>query len=220
VLASQPTKGRGGQMVKRSAALLVLFLALGSSAICAPDALAGNHTHLISFRPCNGVLVAADFDDDLEEVSSPTLTHQPDFVADTSSCKYAALTEGDASSLMKFTNGGLGGECLDNILRLASEEKTPPPGGCYRIVSTSLIVVTGSRARKLLPKLRKGAKDPAWPSDYARHIAHGIGNRAEFGYDDENKGFAYLQVLNATLTVETNGNISLLHVLRLGAAAL
>jgi hypothetical protein len=207
-------------VVKLLGVLLVLLLVLGYSTVGAPDALAAGHDHLVRFRSCDAVLTAADFDDDLQEVSALAFIHGHDFTLETNSCTYAGLTEEGPTGLTQFTDGGLGVECLANILRVISDEKTPPPGGCYRISHSSLGVTTGSGVTKLLPKLRKGVKDKAWPSEYVRHVAHGIGNDAEWGYGDEENGYAYLQVLNATMTIETRGSISLLHILRLAAATL
>lgn len=216
-----PTRSETGVwMFKRGSAVLVSLLAVAYLAVGAADALAGGHAGLISFRSCNSVLVAADFEDDLEEISAPTFIRSPGMTAEASSCKYGALGEGDASGVKEFSDGGLGVECVANLVRLAGEEKMAPEGGCYRIAGSSLLVSTGSKATKLLPTLRKGVRDKAWPTGYARYVASGIGNHAEFGYDHEGKGYAYLQVLNATLLIETNGNVSLLHILRLAAAAL
>lgn len=207
-------------MVKRYGLLLGSFLVFGCSTIAAPEALGAEHHHLVSLRHCNGVLTAADFDDGLEEVSAATFTHAHQFSAETSSCAYAGLTEAGDASHKDLVNGELGDECVGNILQLAKEEKKAPPGGCYRIVHSALIVTTGPRVTKLLSKLRRGVKDKVWPSGVVRHIAHGIGNRAEWGYGAEEKGYAYLQVLNATIMIETQGSVSLLHTLRLAAATL
>lgn len=185
----------------------------------APNAF-GDHHHLVSFRKCNRALVAYDFGDNLEEVSAPTFLHGHDFAAEASSCIDAGLTEEADVGRKELTDGELGVECVANVLQLTKEEKTPPPGGCYRIVHTALIVTTGSRVTRMISELRRGVKDRFWPRNYVRHVARGIGNRAEWGYGDEEKGYAYLQLLNATMTIETRGHISLLHTLRLAAAAL
>jgi hypothetical protein len=144
-------------MVKRSGVLMMLLLALAYCAVDAADVAAGAQTRLVPLsKRCNDVLPASDFQDDLEEVTPPNVIHVAHgFALSTSTCKYAALTEAGGRP-MSFTNGGLGVECIANILRIVGEEKTPPPGGCYRIATVSVGVETGPQVTKILPTLRKG----------------------------------------------------------------
>jgi len=202
-------------MVKRSGALTILLLVLAYGAAYAADASARTETHLVPLsEKCNYVLPASDFQDDLEEVAPPMVLHLGhDSALSSGECKYGALTESGGAP-MSFTNGGLGGECLANVLRLGLES---PPGGCYRLATVSLGVETGPQVTKILPALRKGRKDKVYPSRFPRHIAHGIGNRAEFGYDGE-EGYGWVQVLNAYVTIETHGNVSLIQLMREAAS--
>jgi hypothetical protein len=112
----------------------------------------------------------------------------------------------------------LGVECLANILRLYEASQAAPEGGCFRISHATLVVALGSRIEKLAPNLKKGVKAKTWPAGFTRQVLHGVGDRAEFGFSGV-KGWGYLQVLNAQLTIETR-EMGLIQLLRDAAAQL
>jgi hypothetical protein len=182
------------------------------------------HFRMLAFKPCNSVLVAFDFFDDLEEVSPKSVTSASGTSADVSSCKYASTEMGlSVSHLAEFTGGGIGVECLANIFKLTEKGVTAPPGGCYRFSSVSVLFAYGPAVERLASKLQKGAKATHWRPGFGRHVLSGVGNRAEFGYDSATgDGYGYLQVDNATLLVETSegANPSLINLLRDAAASL
>ncbi len=161
---------------------------------------------MLAFKPCNNILVAGDFLDDLEEISPKSVTSAPGLTADVSTCKYASTTESPAAGEHTFTNGEIGVECLANGIKLVEEKGTAAPeGGCYRIDNASVLFAYGRSVEKLASKLQKGAKASRWPANFGRHVLKGVGNRAEFGYDEATgDGYGYLQVDNATLFVETS----------------
>jgi hypothetical protein len=111
-----------------------------------------------------------------------------------------------------FTEGKLGVECVANIFRLYEASRAAPEGGCFRISHATLVMALGRRIEKLAPSLKKGVKAKTWPAGFTRQVLHGVGNRAEFGFSGI-KGWGYLQVLNAQLTIETR-ELGLIELLR------
>lgn len=207
-------------MLGRRVVPLVL-LVLGCSALLAPATLAQpkatSSSHgLVTFRQCGGVLNAEDFSDELQEVTATVSVDN----TESSTCKYGSLSEsGPSASTKDFTNGGLGVECLANLIKIEGTEGTAPPGGCYRISEMTVFFITGSYAKKLLPKLEKGSKRRFWPAGFTRRTLPGVGTRAEYGYDGT-KGFGYLQVVNATVTVETDEIENMPRLLKEAASSL
>jgi len=194
---------------------------LVASAALAPPAGA-THFHMLAFKPCNSVLVAADFLDNLEEVSPRSSTSAAGTTADTSTCKDASTEEGGPSGFKSFTNGEIGLECLANAIKLAEQGTTAHPGGCWRIDTATVLFAYGRTVEKLASKLHKGAKAAHWQAGFGRHVLPGVGNRAEFGYNTAGDGLGYLQVDNATLFVETTEGAkpSLISLLRDAASTL
>jgi hypothetical protein len=181
------------------------------------------HLRMLAFKPCNSVLVASDFLDNLEEVSPRSSTSAAGTTADTSTCKDASTEEGGPSGVKNFTNGEIGLECLANAIKLAEKGTTAHPGGCWRIDTATVLFAYGPAVERLASKLQKGAKATHWRPGFGRHVLSGVGNRAEFGYDSATgDGYGYLQVDNATLLVETSegANPSLINLLRDAAASL
>jgi hypothetical protein len=182
------------------------------------------HFRMLAFKPCNSVLVASDFFDDLEEVSPKSVTSASGTTADVSSCKYASTEkELSVSHLAEFTGGGIGVECLANIFKLTEKGVAPPPGGCYRFASVTVLFGYGPAVKRLASKLQKGARAPNWRPGFGRYVLSGVGNKAEFGYDSATSdGYGYLQVDNATLLLETSegANPSLINLLKDAAASL
>jgi hypothetical protein len=207
----------------RRLASVMLCMALGCSAAFAPSAVAKpkpklEHIHLLPFRSCNSVLVAADFLDELEEVAPPSVIGS---VAEGSVCKYAGLSaDGPSGRPAQFTEGGLGVECLANAIKIIGEGGTAPGGGCYRLATATIVVARGRAVEKLLQKLGKGVKARSWPAGFGRYVLHGVGSKAEFGYNDARDGYGYLQVVNATVIVETSEGGSLIHILKDAASLL
>ncbi len=205
------------------AATMVVALA-GLAALAPPAGASSKHFRMLGFKPCNAVLVAADFLDDLQEVSPKSVTSAAGTTADVSTCKYAATEEETKGFVSDFTNGGLGVECLANIFKLEEKGITKlPPGGCYRIDDATVLFAYGRPVERLAAKLQKGARSPHWPAQFGRHVLPGVGDRAEFGYDTgTGAGYGYLQVDNATLIVETTegANPSLITLLRDGASVI
>jgi hypothetical protein len=105
--------------------------------------------------------------------------------------------------MRSFVNGELGAECLAVALKVATTGGTAPEGDCYRAASVSALFITGSLAKKVLPKLEKGVKRRFWPAGYSRKRLAKVSNDAEYGYLG-GRGFAYLQVLNASVEIKTD----------------
>jgi hypothetical protein len=185
-----------------------------------------SHFRILSFRPCNYVLSAGDFEDDLEEVAPPSRSSFGGTSSAVSTCKYGSLSEGPPGSGGRggqFTNGGLGVECLANALKLTGAGTMAPAGGCYRIENVTVGFASGRAVQRLASKLEKGVKSTAWPSRFGRHVLSGVGNRAEFGYDEATgEGRGYVQVDNANCIVETTEGArpSMITLLRDAAALL
>ncbi len=141
-----------------------------------------------------------------------------------SSCRYAGTEEsGPGPFDGSFSDGLLGAECLANGLKLISTKGGAPEGGCYRIASASVAFASGPAVKKVGSKLAKGVNAPTWPVDVGRHLAVGVGTRAEFGYDEvTGHGFGYLQIDNATVIIETSegANPPLIKLLKDAAALL
>jgi hypothetical protein len=205
---------------------VMLWATLAGLAAFAPSAGAnshpkGNHFRMLPFRPCNGVLVAADFLDGLEEISPTSVTSAAGTTAAVSICKYASTEEGAAlGHIAEFTNGALGVECLANAFKLIEKTGAAPPGGCYRIANATVLFARGRAVERLASKLEKGVKSKIWPGGYGRYVVPGIGNRAEIGYNGARDGYGYLQVDNATVIVETSEGGSLIKLLRDAASTL
>ncbi|MGA2455546.1 MAG: hypothetical protein ABSG93_18730 [Solirubrobacteraceae bacterium] len=216
-------------MRNRCSIALMVCVGLAGLAAFAPPAGANRkpkskHFRMLAFRPCNSVLVASDFFDDLQEVLPKSVTSASGTSFGVSSCKYAS-TEKELSvvSPAEFTKGGIGLECIHNILRLEEKGIEAPPGGCYRFASATVQFAYGRAVERLASKLQKGARSPNWRPGFGRYVLSGVGNRAEFGYDSATgDGYGYLQVDNATLLVETSegANPSLIKLLRDAAASL
>ncbi len=206
----------------RYAVAVTVCMGLVASAAFAPPAGAA-HFHMLGFKPCNSVIVAADFLDNLEEVSPPSSISAAGTTADASTCKDASTEEGESSGVKKFTKGEIGLECLANVIKLAEKDTTVHPGGCWRIDTATVLFAYGRSVEKLASKLQKGAPAAHWRPGFGRHVLPGVGNRAEFGYDAASgDGYGYLQVDNATLILETTEGAkpSLISLLRDGASTL
>ncbi len=204
---------------------VVTCMALAALAALAPPAGANSkHFRMLPFKPCNGVLVAADFFDNLEEISPKSVTSASGLTADVSTCKYASTEKGlPTGHAAEFTDGAIGIECLANGIKILETGATAPPGGCYRIDNATVLFAYGRAVEKLASKLQKGAKARTWPANFGRHVLNGVGNRAEFGYDEATgAGYGYLQVNNGSLTVETSegANPSLINLLKDAASLL
>jgi hypothetical protein len=222
VALSRITTPGGGAMRSRYSLAVIVCMGLLASAALAPPAGA-KHFRLLSFKPCNRVLVAADFLDNLEEVSPKSSISAGGTTADTSTCKDASTEEGDPGGVKHFTNGELGVECLANVIKQAGEGATPHPGGCWRIDTATVLFAYGHEVNKLASKLAKGEKAAHWPAGFGRHVLPGVGDRAEFGYSPgSGDGLGYLQEDNATLFVETieGAKPSLISLLRDAASTL
>ncbi len=185
-------------MLTRRAVPLVVLLALFCSAALAPGAMAKT-PRLAFYRPCSGILDYEDFADNLEEVVPPR------FIADTAftECRYGSDSEGPGGDTQQFTHGELGVECLAISLKILAAAGTPPEGDCYRLCSLDALFITGPLAKKLLPKLEKGTRRRTWPTGYTRKKLAHVGNDAEYGFLG-GKGFGYLQVLNASVELNTD----------------
>ncbi len=196
-------------MRSRCSILVMACACLASLAALAPPAGAkttskAKHFRMLRFKPCSSILVAADFLDDLEEVSPTSVTSASGTSAYVSSCKYASTDPGAPAGVSEFTGGGIGVECLANGIKLLGSGVNAPAGGCYRIDNAYVLFAYGRAVERLASKLQKGAREPHWPSNFGRYVLSGIGNRAEFGYDSATgDGYGYLQVDNATLFIET-----------------
>ncbi len=193
---------------------------LALSGAFAPGAGASSHFRMLAFKPCNAVLAAADFMDGLEEIAPTSVTSAGGTTASVSSCKYASTAEEGLGSIASFTKGEIGIECLASALKIVEAGGTPPPGDCYRIDNVSVLFARGRPVERLASKLAKGVKARTWRVGYARHILPGVGNRAEFGYNDGGDGYGYLQVDNANVFVETTEGASLITLLKNAAATL
>ncbi len=216
-------------MRKRCSIAVMVCVGLAGLAASPPPAGANSkpnskHFRMLAFKPCNSVLVASDFFDDLEEVSPKSVTSASGTTADVSSCKYASTEkELSVSHVAEFTGGGIGVECIANIFKLAEKSVAAPPGGCYRFASVTVLFAYGRAVERLASKLQKGVKAAHWRPGFGRYVLSAVGNRAEFGYDSATgDGYGYLQVDNATLLVETSegANPSLIELLRDAAASL
>jgi hypothetical protein len=187
-------------------AVMVCMVLIGSAALAPPAGAKSKHFRMLPFRPCNGILVAADFFDNLEEISPKSVASGSGTTAEVSTCKYASTEESPPTTRGgEFTEGGIGVECLVNGIKIAEKGAAPPQAGCYRIDSASVLFAYGRAVEKLASKLQKGAKARHWPANFGRHVLNGVGNRAEFGYDaTTGDGYGYLQVDNASLIVETS----------------
>ena len=197
----------------RPVVVMVWMVFVGSAALALPAGAnskpSSKHVRMLPFKTCNSILAAGDFLDNLDEVSPKSVTSGPGLTADVSSCKYASTDEEPTNGLHSFTEGGIGVECLANAIRLSGEGIMPPPGGCYRIDSASVLFAYGSAVEKLASKLPKGQKARHWPANFGRHVLKGVGDTAEFGYDEATgNGYGYLQLDNASLTVETSEGAS------------
>jgi hypothetical protein len=204
---------------------MMLCIAMAGLASFAPAAGASSppkhgHFRILPSKPCNAVLVGADFTDGLEEISPPSVMSAAGTTAYVSTCKYASTEDGGLGHRdSTLTDGGIGVECLANGINLLGTTGAAPAGGCFRISSVTVLFARGRPVEKLAAKLKTGVRSRIWPAGYTRHVAPGIGNRAEFGYDGP-KGYGYLQVDNATLSVETSEATSLINLLRDAAAVL
>ncbi len=207
-----------------SVAVAMLAALAGLAAFAPPAGASSKHFRMLAFKPCDAVLVAPDFLDDLQEVAPTSVNSAGGTTADVSVCKYAATEESGGGLASSFTNGGLGVECLANLFKLLETgNTTPPPGGCWRIDNASVLFAYGRPVERLAAKLQKGTKATHWPSQFGRHVLPGVGDRAEFGYDTgTGDGYGYVQLDNATLFVETTegANPSLITLLRDGASVL
>ncbi len=216
-------------MRARSSLVLTFCVALAVLAALPQPAGASSkgsskHFRLLQPKPCSSVLNALDFNDDLQEVAPASVRSFSGLTQYASSCRYAG-TEKDAPGPFdgSFINGMIGAECAANGLKLISTTGTAPEAGCYRIASASVAFSGGPAVKKLESKLERGVKSPTWPLDVGRHLAVGVGTRAEFGYDEvTGKGFGYLQIDNATVLIETSegANPPLLRLLKDAAEVL
>jgi len=204
-------------------AALAVFAALAAPAGASSKA-SSKHFRLLPSKPCSAVLNAYDFNDDLQEVAPASVRSFSGLTLYSSSCRYAGTEKGAPGPFDgSFTNGLIGAECVANGLKLISTTGSAPEGGCYRIASASVAFSSGTAVKKAESRLAKGVKSPTWPLDVGRHIAVGVGTRAEFGYDEvTGKGFGYLQIDNATVLIETSegANPSLIKLLKEAAAVL
>ena len=170
------------------------------------------------------MLNAVDFNDDLQEVAPASTQSFSGLTQYSSSCRYAGTEKGGPGPFDgSFTNGLIGAECVANGLKLISTTGSAPEGGCYRVASASVAFSGGPAVKKFESKLAKGVRAPTWPLDVGRHLAVGVGTRAEFGYDEyTGKGFGYLQIDNATVLIETSegANPPLLRLLKEAADVL
>jgi hypothetical protein len=189
-----------------SVAVVVCMALVGSGALAPPAGASSKHFRMLRFKACNAILTAGDFLDNLEEVSPMSANAAPGLRVYVSTCKYASTEELPTGGLQQFTDGGIGVECLANDIKLFGKgNTTPPPGGCYRIDNASVLFSYGRAVEKLESKLLKGEKATTWPASFGRHVLPHIGDRAEFGYDAATgRGFGYLSLDNASLTVETS----------------
>jgi hypothetical protein len=196
---------------------VVILCGLASTAL-AGSAREARAIPLLPFRTCDSVVRAAVFTDELEEISPPQSSHAAGVSEEVSVCKYAGLgASAITGGAKQFTNGEIGFECIANGAKLGMANETVPPGGCFRVDSSSILVARGPAVEKLIRK-HPAYRSRYWPAGYTRVSIRRVGNDAEFGYNGAGQGYGYLQVLNATLTVETEGGTSLIQVLR-GAAA-
>ncbi len=116
---------------------------------------------MLAFKPCNSVLVASDFLDDLEEVSPKSVTSASGTTADVSSCKYASTEkELSVSHVAEFTEGGIGVECLANGIKIAGQGASAPPGGCYRIDNASVLFCIRAGGGKARVEAAEGREGP------------------------------------------------------------
>jgi hypothetical protein len=199
-------------MRSRRAAAVVAFVTL--ALVAALPAAASAKTkppHLLPLKPCNSVLVAADFRDDLEEVASPEIFAG----VESSVCSYGSLEPEFGGGAKFLPIGYLGIECIGNIIK---KEGGAPPGGCWRLAHATLVMAQGRAVERLAGKLKKGVKASRWPAGFSRAVLHNTGDRAEYGFSGE-KAYGYLQVLNAQLTVEGT-EFAMLQVLKDAAALL
>lgn len=211
-------------MSSRRIASLFASTALLTLSALAPTASASSvhmakAIHFVPLKACNAVMSPADFKDELEEVSSAP--SPPGY--ETTTCKFAGLEADTVGPTRMFSEGQIGTECIANIFRLHEIGEAPPKGSCFRISTATLSVVRTRAVEKLIEKgIKEHHKFPArrgWPAGYTRRVLHNVGSRAEFGYDGED-GYGYLEVLNATLTIETTEPASLTILLRDGASLL
>jgi hypothetical protein len=189
-------------MRSRQSAWIAGCLALGVLGLFVPGASARpKPVRLVALKACNTVLVAADLRDELEELGKP----EGSAGIEASTCLYGGLDEGGAAgSPTALTEGKLGVKCIDNILILAEAHIPPPPTGCFRMATATLVVAHTRAVERVARKLKKGVRARYWPAGFGRQILHGVGDRAEFGFAANGRGWGYLQVLNAQLTVETS----------------
>ncbi|MHB8492101.1 MAG: hypothetical protein ACYDA6_07825 [Solirubrobacteraceae bacterium] len=198
---------------RRLTAVVAGVTLFGLGAFASGAAARSKAPHLIGLKACHNVLVAADFRDELEEDSPPSLMAG---VAETSTCAYGGLhADGPAGGSQVLTKGGIGFKCLANLLMTKG---TAPPGGCWRFARATLVVARGRRVERFAAKLKKGVRATRWPAGFTRAVLHGVGDRAEYGFSGDH-GWGYLQVLNAQLTVEVT-EMGVIEVLKDAAAQL
>lgn len=216
-------------MRARCSVSLTICVVLAALATLAPPAGASSkgsskHFRLLAARPCSSVLNAYDFIDDLQEVAPVSVKSFSGLTLYSSSCTYAGTEEGAPGPFDgSFTDGLIGAECVANGIKLIAAKGTAPEAGCYRIAHASVAFTSGSSVKKYESKLEKGVKAPTWPSNVGRHLAVGVGTRAEFGYDENTgEGFGYLQIDNATVLIETTEGVNppLIKLLKDAAAVL
>ncbi len=208
---------------------VVMLMVLVGLAVLVASANAGanpGRARLLPFKPCNHVLAPGDFEDNLAEVSPSKTLVGNGLTAEISVCKYASTEEAAGGLEKTFTKGELGGECLAHGLLVdkeaaeKGEEAHLPPSGCYRLVTVSVLYAHGKPVAKLLAQMLKGERSKPWPPGYGRYLAHGVGDRSEFGYNDAGDGYGYVQLDNASVIVETSERVVLLTVLKNAAATL
>jgi hypothetical protein len=186
-------------MWSRRLAAVMACMAMGAPMVLAPGAAAKSKPpHLLSLKACNTVLGAADFRDELEEVGKPEIFPS----AESSTCFYGGLeADGPSGGARLFPVGkvSLGDECFLNFVK---KEGAVPPGFCFRLAHANLVIARGPAVNRVAGKLKKGVKAKFWPAGFTRTVLHTVGDRAEIGSGPDGRGYGYLQVLNAQLTVE------------------
>jgi len=148
------------------------MLLVGLAVLAAGAAAGANaeQARLLAFEPCNHVLAPGLFTDNLAEIYPPATLAGGGLTTEKSVCKYASTEQAGGGPQKTLGKGEIAGECLAQALLVEKqaaekgEEANPPPGGCYRLVTVSVIYTHGQPVAKLLTHMLRGEMSKPWPA--------------------------------------------------------